>query len=59
MDPGKFAVDALHREAQARAAERQMAEEISRRLSHEKAVQAANLQREQMRRWQEEARRGR
>jgi hypothetical protein len=59
MDPGKFAVDALHREAQARAEERKLAEQISMRLAHEKAVEAANLQRAQMRQWQEDARRGR
>lgn len=57
MDPGKFAIDALHREAQARAEERRLAEQISARLSHEKAVQAANLQRDQLQRWADEARR--
>jgi hypothetical protein len=59
MDPGKFATQALHREAQQRAEEQKLAEQISMRLSHEKAVQAANLQRQQMEQWKQQARQGR
>lgn len=60
MDPAaRLAIDALHREAQTRAAERAEAERIAMRIAHEKAAKAADMQREQMQRWAEEARRAR
>ncbi len=58
MDEARFALEALHKEAQAREAERKLAEQIAMRLAHEKAVEAANLQRAQMAEWQRQARQG-
>jgi len=55
MDEGRFAAEALHKEAQIRAAERKEAERIAMRIAHDKAAEAARLQRQQMEQWRREA----
>lgn len=56
MNEAEFAARALQKELEIRAQERAEAERIAMRIAHEKAQQAADLQREQMRQWRDQAR---
>jgi hypothetical protein len=55
IDPARFATDALHREAQARAADRAEADRIALHKAQEQANQAATRHAERMNQWRNDA----